>query len=277
LILSCLLDTHSQKLEATNLQVDTFRDNVNAAAQEMQKHVKWVETQHEKHKAIQDQFEKSLHELRHEVSSGGQESAQFETGLRSLKNNLQDLWLKVTSCDEEILKLDIGFKSLSKFFRSEIKDAVSTSCGDLQDEFRKIVCAEIDKNAEGRHSEPAPGFRTPGVPQLALLGESGRHSEPSSLNQHLHHLDAQRVHASPPGSGSGLSASPPGSGFTLPGSAQDVKSTVVQRVQVAPISARGLPQQAKGFFSVSSLRPMTNDAGWQPNPKAQEALQSPRA
>ena len=63
------LDGFSQKLEMTNLQMTTFRDNVNAVAAEANKHIEWVKSQIETNAAKQDVLDKGLHQMRLNLSS----------------------------------------------------------------------------------------------------------------------------------------------------------------------------------------------------------------
>merc|ERR1712157_430110 len=79
------LQALEQKLESTNLQVEMFRDNVNAVAAEARKHIKWVETEHEKSTARQDILEKGLLEIKLSMSSN---KDSLETALQELSYRL---------------------------------------------------------------------------------------------------------------------------------------------------------------------------------------------
>lgn len=208
------LDEYSRRLESTKLQMDMFKDNVNALSAEAQKHVKWVESQHEKNAARQDLFgsglqemmlklpsniarqdalESSLGEMKLKLSNSTMKQEAFESGLQKIRqllssstanqdifeNALQDMRLKVASSSNQVIELDSVLTQFFKVHNKMRSMAASTPHGDAASSQGDLQ-DELHKMwsplspEDGRHSEPATRATT-----SRPHGDSARYSEPA--------------------------------------------------------------------------------------------------
>lgn len=164
-----LLDDHSQSLESTNIQVETFCDNVNAVAAEARKCMQLVTTEHEKACAKQESFESQLAELRIKCSSNpsvhGVEAdiqnlsrmcEETQARLSSIDSALQEMRQKASSSNKKLAELEDSLGSVTEFFhiQSKIRNLRYTlpSQMGLEKNMRQMRAALAGK--EAGHAEP---------------------------------------------------------------------------------------------------------------------------